>query len=216
MFYEMVKRVAIDFCEYIALGLGVLFFSAKMIPFVTAAISLGYVNGQTISYLIFSILLILLPIILLCGFKKHSKRTILRWLFYSFSIIIVCGTIFDMFTFKFFIGYTFKEGDAIFVNLLWNMPNIGGIILSAVVAAMYYFLGKQIKRNRRISFMLYVATVAMSHIPTFVYTFFATGSVPRDTYLQKSLYVIAIQLLILGALALAATSRTLWRRHIWN
>ena len=50
MFYETVKRVAIDFCEYIALGLGVLFFSAKMIPFVTAAISLGYVNGQTISY----------------------------------------------------------------------------------------------------------------------------------------------------------------------
>ena len=212
----MVKRVAIDFCEYIAAGLGILFFSSKMIPFINAALALGYVNGQTISYLIFSILLILLPLVLLCGFKTLSKRTILRWLFYSFAIIILCGTIFDIITFKCFVGYTFREGDAIFVNLLWNMPNIGGIIISVIVAALYYFLGKQIKRTRRTSFMLYIATVVMSHAPTFIFTYFSTGSVPRNTYLQKSLYVIAIQLLLLGAFSLAATSRTLWRRHIWS
>ena len=216
MFYTTVKRVAIDICEFMALAMGILFFWVKMVPFINAALLLNYINGQTISYLVFALLLIALPIILLYVFKKANKAVILRRLFYCYAAVIICGTIFDAVTYKFFVGYKFMEGDAIFVNLMWNMPNIGGIIMSVIVATLYILLGKQIKRTRRLSYVLYVITFLTSHVPTFIYTFFATGGLPRDTYLQKSLYVIAIQLLILGALTLAASSRSLWKQHVWN
>lgn len=216
MFYTTVKRVAIDICEFMALAMGILFFWVKMIPFINSAILLNYINGQTISYLVFALLLIALPIILLYVFKKANKGVILRRLFYVYAAVILCGTVFDLISYKFFIGYEFMEGDAIFVNMMWNMPNIGGVIMSIIVATLYILLGKQIKRTRRLSYILYIITFLTSHIPTFIYTFIATGGLPRDTYLQKSLYVIAIQLLILGALTLAATSRSLWKSHVWN
>jgi len=108
------------------------------------------------------------------------------------------------------------EGDAIFVNLMWNMPNMWGVGLSIIIATLYFFLGKQIKRKRRISYILYISIFTMSHVPTMIYSLVATGAFPRDTYLQKSLYVIAVQVLLLGAFTLAASSRSLWKRHIWN
>ena len=216
MFYTTVKRVAIDICEFMALAMGILFFWVKMIPFIQAALLLNYINGQTVSYLIFSLLLILLPILLLYVFKKANKGTVLRRLFYSYAAVLICGTIFDAITYKCFIGYTFKEGDAIFINLMWNMPNLLGIIMSVIVAALYILLGKQIKRTRRLSYVLYITTFLVSHIPPYVYSLLTEGRFPGDTYMQKSLYVIAIQLLILGALSIAATSRTLWKQHVWN
>lgn len=216
MFYQMVKRVSIDIFEFLALLMGLLFYYTKMNSFVKAAIALNFVNGQTMSYLAFAILLIILPIVLLSAFRKLDKGMLLRLIFYAFGTVIIVGTIFDVITYNCFIDYTYIEGDAIFVNLMWNMPNITGVILSLIVSLLYFALGKQIKRKRRISFMLYASIFIISHIPPMLFTIISTGALPRDTYLQKSLYVLAIQLLILVALAIAASARTLWKQHVWN
>lgn len=216
MFYQMVKRVSIDILEFLALVMGILFYYFKMNSFVRAAISLGYVNGQTVSYLLFSILLIALPIILLSSFATLNKGSLLRYLFYGFGIIIIFGTICDIITYKGFYNYIYMEGDTIFTKLMWNMPNMLGVVCSVAVAMLYFALGKQIKRKRRVSYALYIAIFILSHFPAILYSLVTTGAFPQDTYLQKSLYVIAIQLLILGAFTLAASSRTLWKGHIWS
>lgn len=216
MYVHMVKMVTIDLLEFVAIILGSLFYYYKMSPFVNAAIALGYVNGQTVTYAIFAILLVLLPIVLLFHFKRLNKGSVLRYIFYSYAAVIIWGTVCDIMTYNRFVGYVFKEGDAIFVNLMWNMPNNIGVFMSIIVATLYIFLGKQIKRSRTKSCILYTAVFIMSHLPAYVYSIVSTGVWPRSTYMQKSLYVIAIQLLILVAFLIAATSRTVWRKHIWR
>ena len=216
MFYQMVKRVSIDVFEFLALLMGIMFYYLKMTPFVKAAIALNYVNGQTVSYLIFSILLIIVPIALLACFRRVNKASVMRYIFYAFGVVILTGTVFDILTYNWFIDYTFVEGDAIFVNLMWNMPNITGIVFSILVSLLYFLLGKQIKRTRRLSCLLYMAIFLLSHVPPIVVSFITTGELPRDIFLQKSLFVLMIQLFTLAAITIAATSRTLWKRHIWN
>lgn len=216
MFYQMVKRVAIDVCEFMALLLGLLFFYFKMYSFVHAAVMLGYVNGQTISYMIYAILLVLLPIVLLVCFRRLNKASILRLMFYAFAAVILVGTVFDVITYNWFNDYMFIEGDAIFVNLLWNMPNMYGVVHSVIMAILYIALGKQIKRKRRLSLILLIVIFILSNIPPVIYAFVTSGTWPRETYLQKSIYVLAIQIFLLAAFSIAATSRSLWKQHIWN
>lgn len=216
MFYQMVKRVAIDVCEFMALLLGLLFFYFKMYSFIHAAVMLGYVNGQTISYMVYAILLILLPIVLLVCFRRLNKASILRLMFYAFAGVILVGTIFDVVTYNWFSDYMFIEGDAIFVNLLWNMPNMSGVFHSIIMATLYILLGKQIKRKRRLSLVLLIIVFILSNVPPFVYSLITSGTWPRETFLQKSIYVLAIQIFLLAAFSIAATSRTLWKQHIWN
>ena len=216
MFYQMVKRVTIDVCEFMALLLGLLFFYFKMYSFVNAAVKLGYVNGQTISYLIYAILLILLPIVLLVCFRRLNKASILRLMFYAFATVILVGTVFDIITYRGFTDYMFIEGDAVFVNLMWNMPNMYGVCHSIIMIVLYVLLGKQVKRTRRLSLILLITIFIMTNIPPFIYSFAASGTWPRETFLQKSIYILAIQIFLLAAFSIAATSRTLWKQHIWN
>ena len=216
MYVHMVKLITIDLVEFAAIIMGVLFYYFKMFPFVSAAVSLGYVNGQTVFYALFAILLVLLPIALLVRFKHINKGSVLRYLFYSYSTVIIIGTIFDIVRYSWFIDYTFIEGDALFVSMMWNIPNKAGVLMSAIVATLYALLGKQIKRSRTYSYILYVLVFIMSHLPAYVYSLVSTGNLPRITYMQKSLYVIAIQLLILSAFSIAATSRSIWGRHVWS
>ena len=216
MFYQMVKRVSIDVCEFMALLLGLLFFYFKMYSFVHAAVMLGYVNGQTVTYLIYAILLVLLPIVLLVCFRRLNKASILRLMFYAFAVVILVGTVFDIVTYDWFIDYMFIEGDAVFVNLMWNMPNMFGIVHSVLMATLYFMLGKQIKRKRRLSLVLIITIFILSNVPPIIYSFASSGTWPRETFLQKSIYILAIQIFLLAAFSIAATSRNLWKQHIWN
>lgn len=216
MFYQTIKRVSIDIAEYLALTMGVLFYYYKMGSFIHAAIMLGYVNGQTVSYLLYSFVLILLPIALLYCFKRLQKASVLRWIFYAHAAVIFLGTYYDIRKYNWFIDYTFLEGDAIFVNLLWNMPNALGIVMSITIGALYIVLGKLIKKKRRLSYITYFTITLLSHLPPIIYSFATIGTWPRETYLQKSIYVMAIQILILIAFSIAATSRSLWSKHIWH
>ena len=216
MYIQMVKMVTIDLLEFVAILMGVLFYYYKMVPFVNAALILGYVNGQTVFYALFALLLVILPSILLIRFKRYNKAKVLRYIFYAYAAVIIGGTVCDMISYDCFINYTFKEGDAIFVNLMWNMTSFKGVVMSAVVAGLYIILGKQIKRSRTKSFALYIMVFIMSHLPAYVHSFALTGAIPRSTFLQKSLYVIAIQLLILAAFSVAATSRSVWSKQIWE
>ena len=216
MFYQTLKRVSIDISEFLSLLMGILFYYFKMGAFIHAAIMLGYINGQTVSYLLYSFILLILPAVLLSAFKRLDKGLLLRYIFYAHAAIILMGTFFDIHTYNCFIDYTFIEGDAIFVNLLWNMPNMLGVIMSVIISILYITLGKQIRKKRRISYILYFITFILSHLPPIIYSFATIGTWPRETYLQKSLYVMVIQLMVLVAFSIAATSRTLWKNHIWE
>ncbi len=216
LFHQMIKRLLIDVFEFFALLFCLLFIYTQMIPFVKAAFSLNYVNGQAISYIIFSLLLLIFPLVLLWHPIHFDKATILRRFFYCFGIIILTGTVFDLILYNAFIGYTYAEGDMIFVNILWNIPNIYGAVFSCIIAVLYLFLGKWIKRRRRISYILYLVIFILSAAVPFVYTYYATGFLPRETWLQKAVFIISEQLLVLTAFTICASSRTLWKQHIWN
>ena len=216
MYTQMVKMVFIDLFEFMSVIVGILFYYFKMTPFVSAAITLGYVNGQTLSYALFALLLIALPAVLLFQFKYANKGAVLRYIFYSFAAVIMLGTISDIIKYNGFINYTYIEGDAVFVNLMWNIPNMFGVIISIIISALYFFLGKQIKRSRTNSYILYVAVFIMSHAPAFLYSLMSTGSLPRNAFLQKDLYVMLAQLLLFISLSIAATSRSIWQKQIWQ
>lgn len=216
MYTQLVKLVTIDLVEFVSIILGILFYYFKMMPFVSAAVTLGYVNGQTLSYALFAILLVVLPCALLLHFTRVNKGSVLRYIFYAYAVVILTGTGFDVAKYNWFIDYSYIEGDAIFVNLMWNIPGLAGVIVSIIVAVLYFLLGKQIKRTRTYSYLLYIAIFIMSHLPAYVYSLVTTGGLPRNTFLQKNLYVFAVQVLVLIALSIAASSRSVWKKHVWQ
>ncbi len=215
MFQQTVKRLIIDSFIFFAMLINLYFLYSQMLPFAKAAITLNYVNGQTVLYMAYSILLFLLPLVLLLSNIYPSKAQVLRMLFYSFAAVITIGTVSDLITYNFFVGYSFREGDTVFVNIMWNIPNILGVLLSGVIAILYVFLGKWIKRRRTISYFLYLAIFILSLAIPFAYAFFINGMAPRGTWIQKAAFVYLEQFFILVSLTICASSRSIWSKHIW-
>ena len=216
LFHQMIKRLSIDILEFFALLFSLFFIYLQMIPFIKAAFTLNYVNGQAISYIIFTLLLLALPLVLLWNPVHYDKAKILRSLFYCFGVIILVGTVFDLITYNAFIDYNYAEGDMIFVNILWNIPGIFGAIFSFVIAVLYFSLGKWVKRRRKISYIIYFIIFILSATVPFLYTYYTTGYLPRETWLQKAAFIIPEQFLLLIAFTVCASSRSLWQKHIWN
>ncbi len=215
-FYQLVKRISIDIAMLFALLVSLLFFYDQVIPFVRSAVALGYINGQSVSYIVYALLCILLPLRLLAANKHSGKRRQLKYICFAFGAIILFGTVCDLVTFKFFSEYSFVEGDMIFINILWNMPNLFGAVLSIVIAALYFFLGKCITKVRRMSFIIYTAIFILSVCLPFIYTYVASGSLPRMTYLEKALFLVPESIFLLIAFSISVTSRELWKEHIWG
>ncbi len=215
-FQELIKRLFIDLLVLFALLLNVYFLYSQMLPFLRAAILLGYLNGQTICYMLYSVLLFLLPFVLLFGVRSLSKPRALRSLFYAFAATILAGTVSDLISYNFFLGYTFSEGDTVFVNIMWNIPNIWGALFSVLIAVLYLFLGKRIKRRRKISYYLYLAIFILSTLIPFIYTYAASGMLPRASWLQKAVFIIPEQFLLLISLTVCVSDRSLWKKHVCN
>lgn len=216
LFNQMIKRLSIDIFEFFALMFGAIFIYSQLIPFITAALSLNYINGQSLSYTIYSILLLFFPIALLWNTNKFDKSKLLRGICYAFAISILVGTACDLISYKGFMGYKFSEGDMIFINIMWNMPNLFGAIFSIMIAALYFMLGKWIRRRRKITYIIYLIIFVLSAAMPFLYTFLASGFLPRATWIQKAAFIIPEQFMILVALSICASSRTLWKQHVWN
>lgn len=215
-FNNLVKRLTIDIFMFLALLLSLVFFWYQMIPFIKAAILLDAVNMQTVSYLAYSILLICMPLFFLLVQRTIEKGLLLRYMFYGFSAVILLGTISDIIKYHGFINYNFMEGDAVFINMIFNMPNLFGVLASILLAILYFQLGKSIRRNRKKSLMLFMAIFSVSFILPFLVSFILTGLMPRATWLEKAAYIISEHILLLVSLCICATSRTLWKKHIWT
>ena len=64
-FLEIVKRLTIDVFTFLAIVVNGLLLYFQMVPFVRAAVSLKMLNAQTISFLLFTIMMLVLPVALL-------------------------------------------------------------------------------------------------------------------------------------------------------
>lgn len=216
MYYlQLVKRLASDIFLLFSIIMSILLIYFQMIPFVEAAIALKMLNAQTISYTVFTLLLLILPLVMIAGFRRISKRNVLSAVFYSFAAIIFIGTVSDMLSFHGLIGYQFSEGDAVFVNMMWNMPNIFGVLFSLIIVVLYIFLGNKIKHVRRISYKLFLSITVLSVTVPFIYSYLMTGSLPRQTWLDKAGYIIPEYLFLLVTFSIVASSREIWVKHIW-
>lgn len=217
MYYNtLIKRLMIDIFEFLAAVLCIAFLFCQIWPFTSAAISLKMINGATLSYILYSVLLLLFPVFLLSYSGKIYKVTLLRTLFYAFGTVILFGTLHDLISCRGFINYTYTEGDAVFVNIMWNMPNLFGVLISIAVSALFFALGKWIKRRRRVSYILFLSIVFFTVFVPFIATFAATGYLPRSTWLEKAAFIIPEYLLLTVSLSLCCSSRKLWTQHIWN
>lgn len=215
-FQELIKRLFIDIAAFFALALNLYFLYSQMIPFLNAALALNYLNGQTICYMAYSVLLMLFPAILLFGAPVISKPKALRILFYAFAAVLFAGSVSDLISYNFFLGYTFIEGHTVFVNIMWNMPNIWGVLFSLVIATLYALLAYWIKKRRKISYFLYLSIFILSVAIPLIYTYFTSSALPRDSWMQKAVLIIPEQFLILISLSVCASSRSLWKKHVWN
>lgn len=214
-FLEIVKRLMIDILTLLALVLNCLFLYFQMTPFVRAAFLLHMVNAQTVSFTVFTLLMLILPLVMLCKGEQFPKKNVLSVLFYLFAAVILIGTAADLISFRGFSGYTFSEGDAVFVNMMWNIPSLIGVMFSVIIAVLYCILAHKIKYVRRASLvLLFVVFILSSAIP-FAYAYFASGVLPRQTWLEKAAFIIPEYILLLAAFSISGSSRKLWVKHIW-
>lgn len=215
-FSSLIKRLLIDVFEFLAAAVCVMFLFNQIIPFVEAAFALKMLNGATGCYIIYSFLLLLLPLAMLSYSGKFNKTALLSILLYTFGAVIILGTLYDLIAYHAFIGYTFNEGDPVFVNIMWNIPNLLGVLLSFIVSALFFILGNRIKYKRRISYLLFIAIIFCAIIIPIIYTYFLTGSLPRSSWLEKSVYIIPEYIFLLVSFSICASSRDLWIKHMWN
>ena len=215
-FKLIVKRQLIDIFELLSVLLCFAFLMSQIWPFFDAAVNLDMLNGATMAYVIYGVLLFIMPLVLLSYSGRIHKVTLLSLTFYALSAVIFFGTVWDLITYKGFSNYVFSEGDAVFVNIMWNMADFGGVILSFVVSALFFALGKWVKRRRRVSYVIFLLIVISVVFVPFVYTYINTGYLPRSTWLEKATFILPEYLLLTVSFTISASSRELWKLHMWN
>lgn len=215
-FRQMVKGVTIISFEVLAAVLNLIFISTKVITFARSAAKFGYINTRFFAYIVFVLALQALPVILLLNHRNLPKGKALRTVFYTLAAALFVGTLCDIIVFKGFLGYTFQEGDFVFINVFWNMPHIGGAIFSLLISALYFLLGLWIKRRRKVAYILYVAIFILSAAVPFISTMLVPGTVLRIAFLEKAVFILTEQLLLLVSLSICVSSRDTWVSYIWN
>lgn len=215
-FTLLIKRLLIDVFELLAVVVCFAFLASQIWPFFDAAVKLNMLNGATVSYIFYAVLLFILPLVLLSYSGRMDKPMLLSITFYAVAAVMLVGAFWDLITYKGFANYVFSEGDAVFVNIMWNMPDMCGVVLSVIVAGLYAALGKYIKRRRRISYVLFLLIVISVIFIPFVYTYLQTGYLPRSTWLEKEVFILSEYLLLSVSFMVCASSRELWMLHMWN
>ena len=180
----------------------------KLSEFIEAAISLKYINVQTVSCVLYSILLVLLPAAAIF-LSRSVRKKILMWVCFCLAAVIMVGAIGDLFTYKLFRSYTFFAGDANFCNILLGIPNLYGTICCILISLLYLFLGIHIMKNRGIACLLYLLIFLIGAAAPFIYSYNSWGGFPRHSWLLKAAFIIPHQACVLLALVFAFISKLL-------
>lgn len=210
-FYRHVKFISISVLHFLAIALWFFYLYYSLWPFISAAISLNYVNFQTCSYMVYSFLFLFLPVVFMWSPPKWlNKRLLIRILCFAFALVMVVGSVADLIKYKAFIGYTFTEGDAIFVNLIMNLPNIWGVVFCIILAVLYFVVGLNIAENPPVACLSYGLIFVIDAIIPVLWAICIGNTLPRLTWIQKSMYLLPIQLFLLISMILALHPHRFW------
>ncbi len=195
-----------------SIGIWILYVYFKLYEFIEATVLLRYIKVQNISFILYSILLVLLPAATIYS-PTRSRKKLFKRICFCLSAVILIGAIGDLVTYKFFINYTFFKGDAIFCNIVLGIPNIYGTICCLLLSLAYFLLGIYITENRFVSFILYLFIFLIGAIPPFVYSLNTWGGYPRQVWLEKAAFIIPHQACLLFALFMTLISSLLWKNY---
>ena len=157
-----IKRTLISFFQFMSVAFWFLFIYLILWDFTEAARVYVTVYPQftvpLFSYFLYSVSLIFLPVSIIYTPRRSnkSKRTLFKVVTSVIAVIILIGAIGDLFVYNFFINYTFREGHAIFCNLVAYLPNLAGTVCCIVMAAAYILFGRYMTKNRLIAYLLYL------------------------------------------------------------
>ena len=208
-----IKRNLISFFICASIAIWFLYLYLQLWDFIKAAISLKYVNVQTVSFSVYSFLLVFLPSAIIYS-PRQSKNNLFKTVCFCISATLLIGTIGDVITYNFFKDYSFLEGDAIFCNIVVSIPNMYGVLCCLILSFAYALFGLCLTKNRVASFFLYLLIFLIIAVPPFLYSFNTWGGFPRQTWVEKAAFIIPHQACLLLSLLLANTSEFIWKEHI--
>ena len=206
-------RRLVFFLHFLSVAAWFFYLYSKLWEFITAAVLLKNINVQTISFIIYSFLLVLLPAALIYS-PKHSKKNLFMVISFALSAVILVGAVGDLITYNFFSDYTFVVGDAIFCNILIGIPNIYGTVCCLLLSLAYFFFGIYITENRLAACLLYLFIVLIGVIPAIIYSFNAWGGYPRRSWIEKMAFIAPHQASLLISFSLSSISLPLWEEHM--
>lgn len=204
-----IRRGLISVFYFSAVAMWFLFLYFKLWEFINAAIQLNYFTVQTVSFMVYSAFLLLLPSAFVFS-PPYSKKNLFLTICYGFSLVLAIGAIGDMITYKLFIDYFFMETDAIFCNIIFGIPNMYGVLLCFILSAAYALFGFYLQKNKYIACAMYFLIFILSFVPSFVYSYYVWNGFPRLTWIEKAAFIVPQQTCILLSLILSATSDVLW------
>ena len=213
-----VKRTLISFFQFSAIALWFVYLWFSLFSFAEAVgkyikSASFYMSIPLIVFFIYSIALVFLPVVIiyLPRRSRHSKARLFKLVTYSIAAILIVGTIADLWIYKFFIGYEFKQGDPIFCNLIVYLHNIYGSICCIVMALAYVLFGKYLTKNRLIAYLLYLLIFLLEVAPL---TFAYYNNTLYEALIKKAALILPHQLSLLISLTLAFPSEILWTERI--
>ena len=215
MFSLTIRRLAVNFFKFLSIIIWVPFFFITVWPFIRAAIKLNYINFQTVGYIIYTVLLLLLAIALYLSPRIVNKWVLIHGICYAMAAIIVITAIADLISYKAFIGYRFNDSDAIFVNLVMNSPDWIGVVGCVVLAALYvFFAGALYSERKWLALLVFILIFIVDGIFPIIYSTQVLGIAPRSAWLKKALFILPQQFFIITSLGISATSWDLWSTNI--
>lgn len=213
--YKYIKYILIDILEFLAIALWFAYLYFSLWSFIRAAVALNCVDVQKVSYVVYSVLFLLLPTVFAWSPSRLNKRTLLRIVCFGFALVLIVGTIADLITFKGLIGYTFVEGDAVFVNLIMNLPNLWGAVFCLVLAGLYIAFGINITERPLVAYLIFLSIFIIDAVLPFLISFGLYDMMPRLTWIKKSMFLLPIQFLILLTMTFGITARKYWAKLIF-
>lgn len=213
-FFTYHMRKLVSFFHFLSIAIWFLFLYFKLWVFINAAVVLKTLNIQTVSFIVYSFLLVLFPATLIYSPKRGSKKKIFNFIFYFISIVILAGAIGDLFTYNLFRDYTYTVGDAVFCNILLGVPNIYGTICCLILSLAYFIFGKYLTENKTTACLAYLSVILIGITPALIYSFSSWGGFSRSAWVEKAAFIAAHQICLFISFLIASTSSRLWREHI--
>lgn len=232
--YRLQKEKNINVLYNALIAVGVFLAVLQLaFAFYDMALSIVYYNKAnvpSITFLVYQLLLLYIPLYLLIPNGKQPKGLVLKWVFYAIALCFILGNSWviyfiadnsfaDLFKADFATFYEYQRTNALMFNYtIWYCYEPISLIFSLIAAVLYFICGSTLDGGRRLFRICLSAALIMTFIIPVSYKIYFYGhlSLEGQFGLVQNVFLIASQGVTTVAMVALSLSSRLWSQTLWT